>query len=314
MGTRRTTVKRGCNRAVKSSRVDFVHLAAPAKGKKARPKSGIGTAKAVARPKVKTVTHQVRSAGVDEDVIHVGSCGPYWLRVDWQFADRTMQRAQLALGTQWYQARFAARLVDVTPGDSAPNSKRAVRCIAIRPGSQQWFVEVSGAPRVYRIELGYQTKSGRFLVVGRSSAVASMPPSSARQIGMFEQQQRRSLAVYSEDWPVELDVPTEDADEKAHRMDASALRVRRLGGIELEVEADVVVRGRSTPGSAVTVQHSPIRLEADGAFHVRCPLGNGRHVIPVIARTRDGFERRIVVLAFERNTRELNPNCLDGES
>ena len=49
----------------------------------------------------------------------------------------------------------------------------------------------------------------------------------------------------------------------------------------------------------------PVRLNSDGSFMIRYNLPERRHVFPVVAVSRDGIETKTVVLAFERNTKNL---------
>ena len=55
------------------------------------------------------------------------------------------------------------------------------------------------------------------------------------------------------------------------------------------------------------MQGEPVKVHADGTFHVRFDLPNRRQVIPIVACTKDGIEQRTVVLAVERNTKVMEP-------
>ena len=76
---------------------------------------------------------------------------------------------------------------------------------------------------------------------------------------------------------------------------------------ELEVDAEMIVYGVTQPGSYVTLQGEPVKVQPDGTFRVRVDLPNKRQVLPIIASTADGVERQTVVLAVERNTKSMEP-------
>ena len=56
--------------------------------------------------------------------------------------------------------------------------------------------------------------------------------------------------------------------------------------------------------------HGPLR--PDGTFTVRYSLPDSRQIIPAVAASPDGVEERTIVLAVERNTKELEPMIHDG--
>ena len=57
----------------------------------------------------------------------------------------------------------------------------------------------------------------------------------------------------------------------------------------------------------MTLQGEPVQLRADGTFTVRFSLPDSRQIIPAVAASADGIEERTIVLAVERNTKELEP-------
>jgi hypothetical protein len=82
---------------------------------------------------------------------------------------------------------------------------------------------------------------------------------------------------------------------------------QRESDFQLEVDAEMIVYGVTQPGSYVTLQGEPVKVQPDGTFRVRVDLPNKRQVLPIIARTADGIERQTVVLAVERNTKTMEP-------
>ena len=88
-----------------------------------------------------------------------------------------------------------------------------------------------------------------------------------------------------------------------------------LGGrkaFHFEIDAELIVFGKTEPDARVTLQNEPIKLRPDGTFTVRYSLPNARQVIPAVAASANGLEQRTVVLAVERNTKTMEPLIRDG--
>ena len=62
----------------------------------------------------------------------------------------------------------------------------------------------------------------------------------------------------------------------------------------------------------VTLQGEPVKLRPDGTFTMRFSLPDSRQIIPAVAASADGIEERTIVLAVERNTKQLEPMIHDG--
>ena len=62
----------------------------------------------------------------------------------------------------------------------------------------------------------------------------------------------------------------------------------------------------------MTLQGEPVQLRPDGTFTVRFSLPDSRQIIPAVAASADGVEERTIVLAVERNTKELEPMIHDN--
>jgi hypothetical protein len=55
-----------------------------------------------------------------------------------------------------------------------------------------------------------------------------------------------------------------------------------------------------------------VQLRTDGTFTVRFSMPDSRQIIPAVASSADGIEERTIVLAVERNTKELEPMIHDN--
>jgi len=81
----------------------------------------------------------------------------------------------------------------------------------------------------------------------------------------------------------------------------------RQSELPFEVDAELIVFGKTSPGASVMVAGRPVKLQADGSFTVRMKLPDKRQVLPVTAESRDGLRQRTTVVAVERNTKVMEP-------
>ncbi|MFN5289211.1 MAG: DUF4912 domain-containing protein, partial [Planctomycetia bacterium] len=80
-----------------------------------------------------------------------------------------------------------------------------------------------------------------------------------------------------------------------------------------QVDAELIVYGSTEPNSRVTLQGEPVKLRPDGTFTMRFSLPDSRQIIPAVAVSPDGVEERTIILAVERNTKQLEPLVHDEE-
>ena len=74
-----------------------------------------------------------------------------------------------------------------------------------------------------------------------------------------------------------------------------------------EVDAEMIVIGRTKPHAHVTLAGEPVKLREDGTFAIRLSMPDRRQVLPIVASSSDGVEQRTIVLAVERNTKVMEP-------
>ena len=79
-----------------------------------------------------------------------------------------------------------------------------------------------------------------------------------------------------------------------------------------QLDAELIVYGATEPNARVTLQGEPVKLRPDGTFTMRFSLPDSRQIIPAVAISPDGIEERTIVLAVERNTKQLEPMIHDG--
>jgi hypothetical protein len=265
--------------------------------------------------------------GYGKDRIVVMVRDPYWLHAYWELTRQAIQRAEAALGQEWHGARPILRLLDVTGRDSPNIAEKIVRDIDIHGGCNNWYIDVNNPPRAFRVDIGYLSPRGRFYVLARSNVV------NTPRAGVSD--------VIDENW---ADIDSKKADRiyamsGGYDPTASSLELKQLFEERLrrplgspsitsfgsgswlagrqrkfwfKLDAELIVYGATEPNARVTLQGEPVKLRPDGTFTMRFSLPDSRQIIPAVATSADGIEERTIVLAVERNTKELEPMIRDG--
>jgi len=252
----------------------------------------------------------------------------YWLQAHWELSRNGVERAQAALGQEWHTVKPVLRLMEVTDGGTTSAVETRIRDIEIHGGVNNWYVDVQDPPRSFRIDIGYLASSGRFYVLARSNVVTTPRAGSKDNIDQnwsdiatdFERIYAQSGGADGDgNGSVELQ---EVFEERLRRPMGSSLISRFGPGVEgllggkrpfhFEIDAELIVFGKTEPDARVTLQNEPIKLRPDGTFTVRYSLPNARQVIPAVAASVNGLEQRTVVLAVERNTKTMEPLTRDG--
>ena len=73
------------------------------------------------------------------------------------------------------------------------------------------------------------------------------------------------------------------------------------------MDTELIVHGVTHPDAHVTLRGEPVKIRSDGTFAVRFNLPDRRHVLPMVASSRDGGQQRTIVLAVDRNTKIMEP-------
>jgi uncharacterized protein len=280
----------------------------------------------VANPSGRPPRHLQGGHAKDRIVVVVRD--PYWLHVFWELTHQSVQRAEAALGQDWHGAKPILRVCDVSAQDTTSTAEGVVRDVDIHGGCNNWYVEVSQPPRSYRVDVGYVSKRGQFYVLARSNVVT--PPKAGVSDAIDEnwsdadaKQADRLYAMSSGFDPSAGDTRAlkEFLEERFRRplhtpTLANTPTPPLPGGKErkffFHIDAEMIVFGRSVPGARVTIQGEPVKLRPDGTFTMRYSFPDGRQILPAIAESVDGVEERKIVLAVERNTKELEPLIHDG--
>ena len=265
-----------------------------------------------------------------KDRIVVLTRDSYWLHAYWELSRTTLARAQAALGQDWHAARPILRLMDVSSEDTTSAAERHVRDIPIHGGVNNWYIDVMAPPRSYRIDVGYLSRRGKFYVLARSNVVTTPKAGVAdpldenwldvqKQIDRIENP--ATIGGRSEGHGHGAAIDLRDLFEERLRRPMSGLSLQNLSASALpslgrdfhfRIDAELIVYGTTEPNARVTLQGEPVQLRPDGTFTVRFSLPDSRQIIPAVAASADGIEERTIVLAVERNTKELEPMIHDN--
>jgi hypothetical protein len=259
-----------------------------------------------------------------KDRIFLAVIEPYWLHVMWDLSAHSVQRAEAALRQDWYGAKLIIRLSDVTSQDTTSTSETPVRDIAIDSDGRNWYIHVPQPPRQYRVDIGYLSRRGDFFVLARSNVVTPPkagssealdagwekdPKKAERILAMstgFESTSHPELkALYEERFRRPLGAPKETG------FGTGATLPGALKKFFFEIDAKLIVFGRTDPAAHLTLNNDPIKLNPDGTFRMTFNLPDSRQIIPAVAASADGVEERTIVLAVERNTKHLDPMIHD---
>ena len=262
--------------------------------------------------------------GCVKDRVIVMVRDPFWLHAYWELSRTTLARAQAALGQEWHAARPILRLMDVTSEDTTSASERHIRDIAIHGGVNNWYIDVAAPPRSFRVDIGYLGRGGKFFVLARSNVVSTPRAGVSDAIDEnWSSVQEQFQKIYQQSGGSTGSSATNDLRdlfEERLRRPMQSLSLQSLGagafastrGFHFEIDAELIVYGRTEPNAKVTLQGDHVQLRPDGTFTVRFALPDSRQIIPAVAASHDGIEERTIVLAVERNTKELEPMIHDG--
>lgn len=251
----------------------------------------------------------------------------YWLHAYWELSRSTLARAQAALGPDWHAARPILRVMDVSSEDTTSATERHVRDIPIHGGVNNWYIDVMEPSRSYRVDVGYLSRRGKFYVLARSNVVT--PPRAGvadpldenwlevqKQIDRIENP--ATIGGHSDGHATSVDLRDlfEERLRRPMSLPLSNLSLASLPSLgrdfHFRIDAELIVYGSTEPNARVTLQGEPVQLRSDGTFTVRFSLPDSRQIIPAVAASADGVEERTIVLAVERNTKELEPMIHDN--
>lgn len=242
----------------------------------------------------------------------------YWLQADWEITRAAVERVRVAMNEKWHTAQPVLRLMSV--GDAASNrAEQPIRDIPIHGGVNSWFIDVDNPPARFRVHIGYLAENDRFYPLCRSNIVDTPKPDAVHRLdrqwrdiaedyeriyslsGGYEVNSSSDLKEVFEE-RLQRPMPSHRDDTLGSDTDAALDRHRAL---PFDVDAELIVYGRTVPGATVLLSGEPVKLRSDGTFTVRVAMPDKRQVLPIIAQSRDGMKQRTTVIAVERNTKVM---------
>lgn len=266
-------------------------------------------------PADKDLSAKGLKTGVVKDRIVLTAPDPFWLHAFWELSVQSVQRAEAALGQDWPGSKPIIRLFDVTSTDTTSTSEAPLRDIVVHGGCSHWYIDVAQPPRSYRADIGYLARSGRFFVLARSNVIS--PPKAGASEALEENvnsSESRSTTLQDED---PMSQARELLDEQFRRpmkdtpFGSGAVLPGKLKKFFFDIDAELIVYGKTDPTASVTLQNEQVKLRPDGTFTMRFSLPDSRQIIPAVATSSDGMEEQTIVLAVERNTKRLDPMIHD---
>lgn len=258
-----------------------------------------------------------RSGGGDRLVLMVRD--PYWLHASWELSRKSIERAAVAMGQHWHDAKPVLRLLAVGHTAAAKSVENVIRDIPIHGGVNDWYIDVTDPPASFQVKIGYLSGE-QFHSLAGSNVVTTRPRGDNAELDKnWQEVARQCDKIYAMSGGLENSGHAEDLRElfeERLRRPLGSPSVTRYGVVRggnlrhkqdfvFEVDSELLVYGATTPGSHVSFRGQPIDLREDGTFTVRVSLKEGRQVIPIVATRADGVEQRTVVVAFERNMKVL---------
>jgi hypothetical protein len=239
---------------------------------------------------------------------------PYWLHANWELSQRSVHRAQVAMGGNWYQAQPILRLFQV----DEDNSSTFARDIPIHGGVNHWYIDVQEPPLNYRLEIGYLAADDSFYCLARSNTVSTPPAGTSDAVDKnWADVAKHADRIYAMSGGYSTDGTSRELqellEERLNRPLGSPMKTRygsgaasgRAKAMEFAVDAELIVYGAVDHGAHVTLKGEPIALRGDGTFTVRISMPNRRQVIPIVASSSDGTLQRTISMVVERNTKIL---------
>ena len=246
---------------------------------------------------------------------------PYWLHAYWEVTLASVQRAEAALREDWHGAKPILRIFDVSSEDTTSSSEAPIRDIDIHGSVNNWYIDVPNPPRSYRVDIGYLSRRGRFYALAHSNVVTT-PRACVSDVidenwASVQEQFERIYAMAGSFEPGTSSLEAKQLFEDRLRRPVGSVPVSSFGlgamaaarkrRFWFHLDAELIVYGSTQPSSRVTLQGESVQLRSDGTFTMRFRLPDKRLIIPATATSPDANEERTIVLAVERNTKELEP-------
>lgn len=240
---------------------------------------------------------------------------PYWVCVYWEITDETLMRAMQSLGKAQLNARRILRVYTVD--GQKEGSERILFDVSLTLEARNWYINVGGPGRSYRIEIGLLTVGGKFVCLASSNFVSTPRD---RMSDVLDEKWMSLPAEYEEMYALSGGLTRGVSSPELHERLARELEVRlasplfspgirEIPGKEqakpfwFTLDADLVVYGATVPGSKLKINGGDWRLRDDGTFSFRCHLPDGDKEMEVSASSSDEAKHEHAKVKVTRATR-----------
>jgi len=242
---------------------------------------------------------------------------PYWVHAYWEVSRRTLIKAKAALKEDWYGATSILRVYDVTGLDFDGRNANSSFDVEITGGASNWYVDTGVPNRTYCVDLGLLSPSGKFVLLARSNKATTprdAPSEAFDEEWMIPDWEFEKVYALSGGFDIgagsiELKQLMEKAlggqissGARGSLAISSPVGKPEVRGFWFRLGTELIVYGATEPDAKVTLQGRPIQLQPDGTFSVRYALPDGTQVIPAVAESKDGLERRTITPIITKKT------------
>ena len=268
---------------------------------------------------------EIGKAGVDppkNDRIVLIVRDAFWLQGYWEITAATVNRVKIAMGNYWHKSVPVLRLIEIGSRGNANACEQVVEEIEIQGGASNWFIKVPQPKKSYCLAIGYKlpsktTETDRFHLISKSNEVLTAPNNSTENTYAWSDINITPEKYYAQSGGYDIargstelkDVFEEKSSQPLHSVAIQNIPTLSRFGADLEfhVDAHLIVHGFTDRNACLTIAGSPVTVKEDGSFVLKMDLPDKRQVLPVVASSFDGTQKRTTILAIERNTKELEP-------
>ncbi len=269
------------------------------------------------------------SGDIREESLQVDVIDPYWLHVTWCLRRLTIERARIALGHEWFDAKPVLSVTVLSENEAGSLRHHHLQYIDIHGGVNHWFINVENPPGTYQVEIGYLA-STRFFALLKGNIVKTPCIGTALRY----ERPREEDPILGELAPASTpDWSPNDRNMYMHWQQRSSQKSPGngtgfyTGGISpngngkrngrriveehpFEIETEMIIYGMTSPDSQVTVDQEWVAVQPDGTFMLRFDLPEqGRQMLAIDSTNRE--ESRKIILTLERTTKVMEPKLLD---
>lgn len=235
---------------------------------------------------------------------------PEWIFAYWEISQKTKDEFETEYGpSSWVNSKPALRIEDLTVGSAGDASFFT----EINDWANNWYIKVGKEDSTYRVGIG-RFVGGDFKLLAVSNQVRT-PRSRPSEVidlnwGTVEQIQHTIVGSFrpglsSPEMVEAVSNRLQEYSSSPGISEVSGSPVPEKPGVSefwLSVDCELILYGRTVPGSSVSVAGQRIPVREDGSFTVRYNLPDGTISLPVEAVSADARHVRVITPIVNRST------------